>query len=277
MNRHAPYALAFLVLFAVGAGSIVGYSVIATPFNFAVANGDVPTAQHINKFGHNDDVDAAEDVWSRGGDWVAPTAARTHQIKSTDVDDTNTAGTGARTLRIWGLDASFLEQTEDLNLNGTTNVPTASTYTRIFRMKALTAGSTGTNEGTITATADTDATVTAEIDIGAGITHMAIWTVPDAQTFYITDAFASLNRQGATAGAQVEFELLVTEGIDTATPATLISQTFSLGVEGTSAINYLWRTPKVVVGPADVVIRAAYVSDANAVISAGFGGVYIAD
>lgn len=277
MKRHAPYALAFLVLFAVGAGSIVGYSVIATPFNFAVANGDVPNAQHINKFGHNDDVDAAEDIWSRGGDWVAPTTARTHQIKSLDVDDTNSSGTGARTLRIWGLDASFLEQTEDINLNGTTNVGTGSTYTRIFRMKVLTAGSSGFNEGLITATADTDGTVTAEIEINHGITHMAIWTVPDAQTLYITDAFAGLNRQGATAGAQVEFELRVTSGIDTATPSTVISQTYALGIDGTSAVNYLWRTPKVVVGPADVIIRAGYVSDANAVISAGFGGVYIAD
>ena len=126
-----------------------------------IAAGNVPGYSTMQKFGHNDDIDTGtvpETIWTQGGLWVPPTAARTHQITSTDVaDDYNTpssGGTGARTLRIWGLDANFVEQTEDINLNGTANVATANTYTRIFRMMVLTAGSNKKNVGDITATAD---------------------------------------------------------------------------------------------------------------------------
>ena len=282
MRRHAPYALGLLLVVAAaafGGGSIVGYSVIATPLNFGVAVGDVPGSLHINKFGHNDDVDTGtvpETAWTQGGIWAAPTAARTHQIVSADTDDSS-SGTGARTIRIYGLDASWNAQTEDITMNGTTNVGTASTYTRIFRMAVLTAGSSMFNEGLITATADTDATITAAIEAQISITHMAVWTIPTGYTFYATDAFASIDRQGATQGAMAEFEFCVISGIDGATPVGTVVQTFALAVDGTSAINYKWVTPKVIPGPADVFIRVNYVSKDNTSVSCGFGGVYIAN
>lgn len=246
-----------------------------------VARGNVAGAQIINKFGHNNDVDTGtvpESVWSRGGLWVAPTTSRTHDIVSTSTnDDGSPGGTGARTIQIFGLDASWAEQSETIVLNGTTNVPTASTYTRIFRMMVLTAGSSSTNAGTITATAQTDGTVTAEIDVAASITHMAIWTVPAGHTAYLFDAFASLNRQGGTVGAMVEFELMQITGIDGSEKVNRVMQTFALAVDGVSAINYEWKIPKVVPGPSDICINANYVSDNNTVLSAGFGAIYITD
>ena len=57
----------------------------------------------VNKFGRNPDIDAstAADIWDGGPVggtliWLAPTAARIHQITSTDATDT--AGTGTLTL-----------------------------------------------------------------------------------------------------------------------------------------------------------------------------------
>jgi len=135
----------------------------------------------INKFGYNADIDsaAAEDVWGYGGKWVAPTQARTHQIVSTSTnDDGNPVGTGARTVKIFGLDANFDEIAEILTLDGITNVPTTKEYTRIYRMEVKTAGSGGSNAGTITATADTDGTVTSSIGVGDNQSQMAIYTIP---------------------------------------------------------------------------------------------------
>lgn len=130
-------------------------------FNLQIARGLVAGFKSVNKFGRNPDVDAAapEDIWFNGGTWVAPTAARIHAIVSTSVNDT-AAGTGARTVTLYGLNASYVEQSETVTLNGTTAVNTVNSYVMIDRAIVATAGSGGTNAGTITATAAVDGTIT---------------------------------------------------------------------------------------------------------------------
>lgn len=163
----------------------------------------------MHKFGRNSDVDlaAAEDVWEAPTTtWVPPTAARTHDIASTDAnDDGSPAGTGAQTVTIEGLDAAGAEQSETVTMNGTTNVATANTYTMIHRMYVATAGSGGENAGTITATAQTDATITAQINAGANQTTMAIYKVPASMTAYLMSWYAGT--LGST-NADVNFQLL---------------------------------------------------------------------
>ena len=83
-----------------------------------------------NVAGFNTDVDTAvEDIWDGGGLWVAPTEARTHQIKSASTsDDGDPVGVGARTVRIWGLKSwTAAEIFEDIVLNGTTDVRALNT------------------------------------------------------------------------------------------------------------------------------------------------------
>ena len=165
-----------------------------------IARGNVAGITIEHKFGRNPDIDTGtdpEDIWDAGGIWVAPTTARTHQITSSDVNDTS-AGAGARTIRIFGLDSSFALQQEDLTLNGTSNVGTASTYAMIYRKLILTAGATGSNEGIITATADTDGTVTAQINIGNNQKGMAIYQIPAAKTVYLLNFCGSLAESGGT-------------------------------------------------------------------------------
>ena len=167
-----------------------------------IAKGTVHGTSHVNKFGKAIDVDLATptDVWD-GADgvtstdiWVPPTVARTHDIASTDAnDDGDPVGTGARTINIQGLDSNWILQSEDITLNGTSNVATANTYHRIFRMKVLTVGSGGVNAGIITATAQTDATVTAAIQAGNNQTLMAIYTVPADKKAYVTNMYASFS------------------------------------------------------------------------------------
>ncbi len=260
-------------LFASARNSITGYG---GNYLIDVARGDVQGVSAINKFGRNDDIDTGsvpETVWSHGGVWVPPTAARTHAIVSSDVADA-AAGTGARTIRIFGLDSAWAEQTEDITMNGTTPVNTASTYTRIFRMYVLTSGSGEKNAGTITATAATDGTVTAEIPVGESQTQMAVWTVPAGKTIYMVAGFISLHRPGSTADSMVDSNLYGTFGLDTATPTRRLLQSLGMSTRGTSMVNYQWNLPKTITGPCDLEIVVTYVTDNNMKVSAGFDGIY---
>ncbi len=121
-------------------------------FELEVAKGNVPGHSVINKFGRNTDVTAAEDIWGAGGNWTQVTAACTSNFASSSASDT-AAGTGARTLTIYGIDGSYADVSETLTLNGTSNVATANSYWHIYRALVATAGSGGTAVGTITGTA----------------------------------------------------------------------------------------------------------------------------
>ena len=160
-----------------------------------VARGKIADRFVIDKFGENADVDVGtEDLWSGGGIWVAPTQARIHQIASTSVnDDGDPAGTGARTITYSGIIADGTRATETKTLNGTTNVPTTNAFTMIDRMEVLTVGNTGSNVGTITATADGDGTVTARIEATQNQTRMAIFQVPTNAQATLYDYYFTIN------------------------------------------------------------------------------------
>ena len=190
------------------------YSAPSTDFALAIARGIVLGKSHINKYGRNPDcaqaasataVNIGRSIWDGGiagaVNWLAPTVSRIHQLKSTSVnDDTDGGGTnaGARTVQIYGLDSNFALFNETLTLNGITNGATAS-FTMIYRMIVRTAGATGWNEGTITATADTDGTITARITIGNNQTLMTQFMIPAATKGYMTNFSGTLKKSGGQA------------------------------------------------------------------------------
>ena len=199
---------------------------------FEVGMGRVAGHTMVHKFGRNPDCDQAgsativpvgRDIWDLGiagaSQWVPPTTARTHQLASSD-DEDGGAGTdtGALTIRIWGLSATWAEQTEDITLNGTTNVPTASTYANIHRMQVLTTGSAQRNLGNITATADTDTTVTAQVSADMGSTLMTQYQVPAAKTGIILSWGARLYRAGG--GSKFADNFLMTKDYNATWSAT---------------------------------------------------------
>jgi hypothetical protein len=85
-----------------------------------------------HKFGRNENVGTSFEAISLTGDYQMPTTAQALEIVSTSASDTS-AGSGARSVTVQGLDGSFNELTQDVVLNGTTAVAITTDMTRINR------------------------------------------------------------------------------------------------------------------------------------------------
>ncbi len=257
----------------------------ANDFFTEVSLGNVPGFSGINKFGRNPDCDQiasataviiGRDIWDLGiagaTMWVPPTAARIHQIASSD-DEDGGAGTdtGALTLRIWGLDSGFALQQEDLALNGTTDVPTANPYTMIYRMKVLTQGSAGRNLGNIDATADDDTTVTARVTINNNQTSMAIFQIPIATRGLLYRYDGSIHKSGG--GAKLaDLSLML---MDFGGPWRL-QDALDLTSDG-QPYNYHVYSPPILLPAKSYVKMVANPSADAQDISAGFDLICVAD
>ena len=252
-----------------------------TDFYLEVAKGNVTGHMSVNKFGRSTNVDSAvpTDIWDLTTQpiWLAPTAARIHAIVSTSDLDGKTAApssVGARTLRVYGLvDWDTAQSTEDITLDGTTGVNTASSYVIIHRMKVLTKGSTSANVGTITATAASDSTITAQINPLEGQTQMAIYGVPSTHTLYLTAVSASLNRAGG-ASAITDNRVLVNPEPGDEILNYLTKHTWGGQTVGSSVQPIPFIPPKVFPGPAIVKLQSE--GSANDLdVSAWFDGVVV--
>jgi hypothetical protein len=245
-----------------------------------IARGNVSGQSGVNKFGRAPAgvQITATDIWDRADAtptqqiWVAPTTARIHDIVSTDAnDDGSPAGTGARTLRVYGLTAwNAAEVSEDITMNGVSNVATSNSYVIIHRMRVLTKGASGPNVGTITATAQTDATVTAQINIGEGQTQMAIYGVPSTQTAYMTNYYFSMAEDSAPAtGKAVECTLLVNPEPDTELTKFLVKHTQGMANTSNGNVGHSYRPYFGIPGPAIIKLQGI-ATDADTDASGGF-------
>ncbi len=230
----------------------------------------------VNKFGRSTNVDAEltdiHDGANASDDvavWVAPTTARTHQIVSTTTTDDSEQG-GARTIRIYGITdwEEGTEVSEDIIMNGQSNVATSNQYVIIHRMKVLTKGGTNVNTGVITATADNDTTVTAQINVGEGQTQMAIYGIPTTQTAYVTQCYASFNKSGGSTGS-VDVSMLYNPEPDAELTNFLIKHTHGLITTGTSWMGHIFNPYYKFTGPG-IIKMAAFGSTTNLDVSAGF-------
>jgi hypothetical protein len=163
------------------------------PFELQVSRGQIAYHEFVHKFGYNPDIaDVDETVWAQGGLYVYPTAVSTMYISSSSTADTS-AGTGARTATVSGLDANFDQISETVSLNGQTGVQLngALNWYRVNRIIVNTAGSGGANAGVLYV--GTEATPSggvptnkyATVAIGDNQTLMCLWTVPRGYTAYL--------------------------------------------------------------------------------------------
>ncbi len=232
-----------------------------------VGYGNVAGTQVIQQFGRNPDTDTAttpEDVWPPGGVWVPPTTGRIHDVVSDSASDTS-AGTGAQTVLVKGLDASGNEQQETVTMNGVTNVPTSGTYTMIYAFTVATAGSGESNAGIITATAQTDATVTAHMAVGVNRASQAIYQIPTGKTALILGWYADVDG-GSGQSSSAIFRLVSRPSGGVFEAISIISATTA----GSSIFTFKFEAPQTY--PAGTIIKVQTVLvDANNVgASAGF-------
>lgn len=247
-----------------------------------IAQDHVEGYSHINKFGRTINVDSGviTDIWDGAVSqviWLAPTAARTHQLTSTDAgDDGAPEGLGAQIVRIWGLKTwASKETSEDIILNGTGDVPTVNSYVIIHRMQVMAWGATSVNIGIITATADTDSTVTAQINAVKGQTQMAIWGIPSTQTAYMTQFYFSLLRAQAPTEQNIDFGLLVNTAPDVETTGFTTKHSGGVSSFGNNPNVHSYNPYKQFPGPAIIKLQATG-SAADLDVSGGFD-VIIAD
>lgn len=136
---------------------------------------------HVDLMGYNPSASTtAATVWAVGtGSYVQLLTGTALEAVSGSANDA-AAGTGARTIRVWGLDASYLPFMETVTLNGVTPVPLANTSAvAINAVEILTAGSGGTNAGDIDIRTVTGSTVKTRIEAnpeGAGKARDFIYT-----------------------------------------------------------------------------------------------------
>lgn len=167
-------------------------------FNLQLARNQIYNHKHVFKYGFNSAVSTSNDtIWFQQGAYNWISTASTMKVSSSDATD-DSASTGAKTIRVEGLDANFAEVTEDVTMDGQAQVDTTTSFYRVHRAYVLTAGSNNTNAGVIyvytgTATAGVpNASTQIYTTIGAseGQTLQCIYTVPAGYTAYLIQAEA---------------------------------------------------------------------------------------
>jgi hypothetical protein len=186
-------------------------------FFLEVSKGTVTGHSSIHKFGGNPSVPNGSytDVWHQGGTLSHLEAASTVHLISNNAGDNQATTTGVRGARIFGLDANFLEIQEDLLMHATDGTiagpSSANTFTRIYRVVALSAGAYSriTNLGAINVVEDTGSTVQASIGAGDGQSHGSHYTIPSGKTGYLKRISVTMDT-----GKSVDVQFFVRDNAD---------------------------------------------------------------
>lgn len=166
------------------------------PFELQVSRGQITFHEPLNLFGNTTTLGSTaygplwEGLTSSGGTYAYPGSAVVMTIASSSASDT------AVTIRINGLGADYVLQSEDVALNGTSNVLTTKSFLRINNMQTISGNAVGN------VTAINGGTTYAKITAGNGNTQMSLYTVPAGYTFYQTYYQADTNTS-VTSGAYV--------------------------------------------------------------------------
>lgn len=238
-------------------------------FFLDVSASKIPSAKTIDKFGFNKDIDTGgyETIWSQGGLWSPLFTGEVLNIASDDVNDTS-AGTGARTVLVYGTDDNYNLVEETVILNGTSNVATVNAYTSVYRIAVITSGSGNINAGNITATAVTSATVQAHVPAGYGITQQMIFVVPAGYNAYInTIDFSAVK----VAGSNPIITLQAKMQLENQTTQIFLEDTFDTAIRG----DYLLKAKTSAAIPPKAYLSLQVTTDTNNTAVYGRGSLIL--
>ena len=211
-------------------------------FALQIARGQIPGHSAVIVFGYNADVDTSEEsVWPDGGIVPHPTVASVLKISSSSTDDTS-AGIGARTVTIVGLDGSYNQVSESITLNGQTAVNTTNSYLYVNQFYVTSVGSNGANVGNINAgtgvvTAGVPATLYDLIASGYNNRTTGHYCVPAGYTGYIMQGLFSAGQASGTTAVTGFLKQHGPDGIVRVGAVTTVNN---------SAADYLFEIPYLV-------------------------------
>jgi hypothetical protein len=174
------------------------------PFELQVSRGQVPYHSSLNLFGNTTTLGSTafgplwEGLTSAGGAYAYPGSAVQMTLVSSAAD--------TAVITVNGLDANYNVISENVTLNGTSNVTTTSSFFRINNMQTFSGNATGT------VTASNGGTTYAKITAGNADTQMALYTVPAGYTFYQTYYQADTNTS-VTSGAYVRLRTYYVDNV----------------------------------------------------------------
>ena len=165
--------------------------------NERVSLGVIPGVTILRLYGVNGATTTThETLWDNSSLYVFLQANMSSPtIVSSSANDA-AAGTGARTVRITGVDSTFATKTEDVTLNGATPVSLVNNYMSINSIIVLTAGSGLVNAGTLTLAAG--GTTHGFMAAAINQTTSFIYTVPTGYSLLIRECASS--SRSTTAG-----------------------------------------------------------------------------
>ena len=241
----------------------------ATPYLYAVAEGNIEGHHSLFKFGARTIVTAGapSTIWEGPTNLYAYLASgQSLAVSSSSAADTASAGTGARSVTLHGLDASFNPYSETVDLNGTGVVYTTGLFRRQFRTYVNEVGATQVNMGAISVKDNSDTNTVSIITAQEGQTLMAVWTVPSGHTFYATDFSVSTS---SNKGAEVS--VYVKANTETYNPWRIAFRQYAF--QGSQAFNF--NSPIAISEMYDIEVRVLTPGSAgNTSFGASFGGWY---
>lgn len=229
----------------------------AEPFGLQVSRGLIAGHRTVVVFGFNKDVDQSEvTVWPMPSIQPHPDAALNMTVSSSSANDT-AAGTGARTVVVQGLDASYNEVTEVVTMNGQTAVTMSKAMIRVNSAYVATAGSLKSAAGDIhigtgALTAGVPATTYNIIKYNYNTTTTGCYTVPAGHTGYLMQGLLSAGQ--ASGSTSIEGRLVL-EGEDG------IKRTAAITAINNGTANYAFELPPSV--PEKTTVEATVMGAAN--------------
>lgn len=226
------------------------------PFELQVSRGQIQGHRNVTVFGFNPDVDTTQvSIWPLPSLITYPTAALQMTVSSTSANDTS-AGTGARTIVVEGLDANYNEVTETVTMSGQTPVTMTAPLLRVNYAYVATAGSGNSAAGDIyigtgVVTAGVPATVYEIIKFDYNDTTTGSYTVPAGHTAYLSQGLFSSGQSGGSNAIQGR---LITRGPNG------IKLTAALTTLNNGTANYVFEYPMMI--PQKTTIEATAIGSA---------------
>ena len=249
-GEEVPYVTCLDWGLQVTLGNIVGYS-------------------EVTVFGRHEESTTAEaprDLWAGDGDYTGQPTGTTSELVTIKSDNSSDSSLlpGAHSVRIFGLKTSTsgVYESEDILTNGTTAVDSVNTWWRINKVVVLTAGSSGSNVGTITIAHKTTTTnIFASVPPGINHSMIGAYTIPQGCTGVIKNLRIALTRSNGSAGsAQVTLRVREPDGVYQAV------RNFEVG--SNSAASFSDWGGLVVAPGSDLKFRTESLSDSDSFVEA---------